>query len=236
MTQKEVTPNKKRAAGVDWGEVHRRVETAQAALERRAAPTLAERKKILRARAKALAREPERKEAAEEYVEVIEFLLAHERYGLESRFVREVYPLKELTPLPGTPPFVLGLVNVRGQILSVIDLKKFFDLPEKGLTDLNKLIILDSGGLALSASTLRQAQGGASLSVNSAEGMAFGVLADAVLGVRPIPARELQPSLPTLTGIREEFLKGVTRERVVILDAERLLSSKDIIVHEEVEA
>jgi len=212
MIQKEVTPNKKRAAGIDWGEVHRRVETAQAALERRAAPTLAERKKILRARAKALAREPERKEAAEEYVEVIEFLLAHEKYGIESRFVREVYPLKELTPLPGTPPFVLGLVNVRGQILSVIDLKKFFDLPEKGLTDLNKLVILDSGD------------------------MVFGILADAILGVRPIPASELQPSLPTLTGIREEFLKGVTRERVVILDAERLLSSKDIIVHEEVEA
>ena len=134
--------------------------------------------------------------------------------------MREVYPLKELTPLPGTPPFVLGLVNVRGQILSVIDLKKFFDLPEKGLTDLNKLIILDSGDLALS----------------KAEGMAFGILADAVLGVRPLPVSELQPSLPTLTGIREEFLKGVTRERVVILDADRLLSSKDIIVHEEVEA
>ncbi|MBI3957218.1 MAG: purine-binding chemotaxis protein CheW, partial [Chloroflexi bacterium] len=228
MTQKEAAPNQKRAAGIDWSEVHRRLETAQAALEQRAAPTLAERKKILKARAKALAREPERKEAAGETIEVIEFLLAHERYGLESRFVREVYPLKELTPLPCTPPFVLGLVNVRGQILSVIDLKKFFDLPEKGLTDLNKLIILDSGGLALSAS--------ASLSVNSAEGMAFGILADAVLGVRPIPASELQPSLPTLTGIREEFLKGVTRERVVILDAERLLSSKDIIVHEEVEA
>jgi purine-binding chemotaxis protein CheW len=211
MTHKEATPNKKRAAGIDWGEIHRRVETARAALARGAAPTPEAKKRILKARAKALAREPASKEATGEYIEVIEFLLAHERYGLESRFVREVYPLKELTPLPGTPPFVLGLVNVRGQILSVIDLKKFFDLPEKGLTDLNKLIILDSGD------------------------MAFGVLADAVLGVRPIPTRELQPSLPTLTGIREEFLKGVTRERVVILDAERLLSSKDIIVHEEVE-
>ena len=48
--------------------------------------------------------------------------------GLSPDFVREVYPLKDYTPLPCTPPFVLGLVNVRGQIISVIDIKKFFDI------------------------------------------------------------------------------------------------------------
>ena len=58
MTQTEATPNKKHAARIDWGEVHRRAETARAALERGAAPTPEAKKKILKARAKALAREP----------------------------------------------------------------------------------------------------------------------------------------------------------------------------------
>jgi purine-binding chemotaxis protein CheW len=46
---------------------------------------------------------------------------------------------------------------------------------------------------------------------------------------------ELQPSLPTLTGIREDYLRGVTNDRVVLLDVEKLLSDKRIVVHEQVE-
>ena len=137
--------------------------------------------------------------------------MAYERYGIESTYVSEVYPLKDLTPLPCTPAFVLGIINVRGQIISVLDLKKFFDLPEKGLTDLNKVIILRN------------------------EEMEFGILADVILGVVNVPLSYLQPTLPTLTGIREEYLKGITGERLVILDAGKLLSSRKIVVHEEVE-
>lgn len=195
---------------IDWTEVHRRLENAQAAIERGWAPTPEESKKILKERAKALTGEPEEKETAGESIEVVEFLLSYEKYGIESSYVREVYPLKELTPLPCTPPFVLGIINVRGQILSVIDIKKFFELPEKGLTDLNKVIILHN------------------------DVMELGILADVILGVRNVFLSELQPSLPTLTGIREEYLKGITGDRVVILDAGKLLSDKKITVHEEV--
>ncbi len=211
MKDKKATARQKQTTSIDWSEVHRRLETARAALERGLTPSPEEKKQILRARAKALAREPEGEGAAQEALEIVEFLLAYERYGIESSYVREVYPLKAFTPLPCTPPFVLGIINVRGQILSVIDIKKVFDLPEKGLTDLNKVIILRG------------------------EKMEFGILADAILGVRSIPLEKIQPSLPTLTGIREEYLKGVTGERVVILDAEKLLSDKKILVHEEVE-
>jgi purine-binding chemotaxis protein CheW len=65
--------------------------------------------------------------------------------------------------------------------------------------------------------------------------MEFGILADTVLGVRAVPFQDIQPSLPTLTGVREKYLRGVTRKQVVILDVEKLLSDKKIIVHEEVE-
>ena len=146
---KDITFESKEKIVIDWNQVHRRLEASQAALERGWVLKEEEKKEILHARARALAREPKKKEEIEKSIEVVEFLLAYERYGIESRFVREVYPLRELTPLPCTPAFVLGIINVRGQILSVIDIKKFFDLPEKGLTDLNKVIIVHGGGLDL---------------------------------------------------------------------------------------
>lgn len=164
---------------------------------------------ILKARAQALAQEPEA-EALTELIEVVTFTLAYETYAIETVHVREVCALKDLTPLPCTPAFVVGIVNVRGQIVSVIDVKKFFDLPEKGLADLNKIIILSDGD------------------------MEFGILADAILDVRHIPLQTIQPGLPTLTGIREDYLKGVTAERLVILDAAKLLTDGRIVVHEEV--
>lgn len=169
-----------------------------------------EKDKILKDRARNLAQEPEKKTAADEYLEVLEFLLANEKYAIESSCVQEVYPLRELTTLPCVPPFILGIINVRGRMISVIELKKFFELPEKGITNLNKVIIL------------------------STDEMEFGILADAILGVKAVPVSEIQPSLPTLTGIREEYLRGVTKDSVVILDAKRLLSDKKIVVHEQV--
>ena len=117
---------------------HRRLERAQAALEQRTTLTPDETKAILKARAKALAREQEPDQCEQDRLEVIEFVLADEKYAVESSFVREVYPFREFTPIPGAPPFVLGIINVRGHIVSVVDLKKFFGLPEKGLTDLSK--------------------------------------------------------------------------------------------------
>ncbi len=200
----------KRPSGTDWREIRGRLEAAREASERGWLPGPEETKEILKARARALAREPQPEQEAADAIEVIEFVVAQERYAVESAFVREITPLNELTPLPCTPPFVLGVVNVRGQILSVIDIKKFFDLPEKGLTDLNKVVILRS------------------------ESMEFGVLADLIVGTRAVFVRELQPSLPTLMGIREEYLRGVTADRTVVLDAGKLLSDPKIVVHEQV--
>jgi purine-binding chemotaxis protein CheW len=143
---------------------------------------------------------------------VLEFRLAQERYAVESRYVREVHPLKDLTPLPCTPPFVVGIVNVRGRIVPVLDLKKFLELPEKGLTDLHRIILVRG------------------------EDFEVGVLADVIVGVRSIPVHSLQPSLPTLTGVRIEYLKGVTAERLVVLDLKRVLGDPRIIVNDKVEA
>lgn len=207
---KEKILQKRQTKTINWNEAYQRIEATRKRLEQGWAPNPEEKKRILKERARALAQEPKIKERAEGYIEAVEFQLAYERYAIESFYVQEVYPMKELTPLPCTPSFILGIINVRGQVLSVIDIKKFFELPEKGITDLNKVIIIQD------------------------QRMEFGILADLILGVRLIPLEEIQPSLPTLTGIREEHLKGVTKERVVILDAAKLLTDKKIVVREEV--
>ena len=89
-------------------------------------------------------------------------------------------------------------------------MKKFFDLPANGLHDLHQVIILHS------------------------EEMDLGILADEVVGVRSVPARQLQAALPTLSGIGQQYLRGVTGDRLVVLDAARILSDPKIIIQEEV--
>ena len=172
----------------------------------------AEAKRILHERALVLARPLSNGAVAPGgRLELLEFRLASERYAVESRFVQEVHPLRDLTPLPGTPPFVPGIVNVRGQILPVYDLKKLFDLPEPGLTDLHRVIHVRGHDMEL------------------------GLLADVIVSVHLISADRLQASLPTLTGIRADYLKGITDDRMVVLDLDRILSDPKIVVHDEVE-
>lgn len=193
---------------IDWGEVHRRMENTRAVIERGATPSPDDKSATLKARAKALAHDPNEKKAVGETIEVLEFLLADESYGIETSFVREVYPLKGLTPLPGTPSFVLGITSVRGQILSVIDIKKFLDLPEMKITDHQKLIIVHN------------------------ESMEFGILAEHISGVQLILREEIQPPLPTLTGIRAGYLRGIANGQTAILDAEKILCDEKIVVDE----
>ena len=164
---------------------------------------------VLRERARALAREPKPTGMAQEFLEVIEFRLASETYAVETAFVREVHPMKDFTPVPGTPPFVLGIINLRGQILSVIDLKKFLNLPDRGLGELNKVIVIRN------------------------DRTEFGILADVILGTHSIPRAAIQPPLPTVTGIGAEYLRGVTGDRVIILDAEKILADEHVVVLHE---
>jgi purine-binding chemotaxis protein CheW len=172
----------------------------------------AEAQRILRERALALSRRPAGSAApAQGVLELLEFRLASERYAVESRHVQEVHPLRDLTPLPGTPAFVPGIVNVRGRILPVYDLKKLFDLPDHGLTDLHRIVHVRGHGMEL------------------------GLLADVIVSIRIVSVDSLQAALPTLTGIRAEYLKGITDERIVVLDLDRILSDPKIIVHDDVE-
>jgi len=181
-----------------WDEIYSRLRAAEEDLQR-SGPAQSEAEQILRSRAAALARRPESGDGQGPCIEIVEFSLGQERYGVESKQIREVVPLRELTTLSGTPAFILGAVNVRGRILPVLDLKVFFELPRQGLTDMNKLLVLEGAAGEL------------------------GILADAIVGVSKLALRDLQPALPTLTGARKDLLLGIAPDRTTVLHAEKIL-------------
>jgi purine-binding chemotaxis protein CheW len=196
---------------IDWREVHRRVDAAREALERGGTPTAEAVHRILHARAQALAAEPAGARRDQKIIDVVSFVLSEEHYGIELPYVREVLPLGVITALPSVPAFVLGLINVRGQIASVIDLRAFFDLPPQAPPTSGKIILLKSNAMEL------------------------GVLVDSMQGVRSLRADELHPVIPTLSGMREAYIKAITEHGLVLLDAARLLSDRNIVVDEHVE-
>ena len=170
----------------------------------------AQERDVLKARAVKLGREAPETEVRS-LLEIVEFELAGESYGIALSEVREVSLLKELTHVPCTPPFVAGIISLRGEIVTVIDIKQFFELPMSGITDLNRVIVV------------------------RAEEKQLGILADVIRGARSIPEEEMQSSLPTLTGIRADYLRGVTGEQVIVLDAAKMLSDRRLVVYEEME-
>jgi purine-binding chemotaxis protein CheW len=194
---------------MDWDDVRRHLDAAAEAVALGGKPSATERLSILESRAHALAREPARIVAASESMEVVEFSLASEAYAIESVFIREVLPLKSYTPLPATPSFILGVVNARGHIISVVDLKKFFDLPEAGLCELDKVIVIGD------------------------DRMEFGILADAVIGARSIALADISPPIPTLSKVGAEYVKGIAEARVIVLDAKRILGDDSIVLCQE---
>lgn len=197
------------ARTIDWEAIHRRLAVASAAISGGFDPGPEQSRRILDTRARAAARPPVRPDEAER-IEILTFSLAGESYGVETCHVREVCQLKELTAVPCTPPFIAGVINLHGQIVAVVDLRKFFELPARGLTELNRVIVLAGGGSE------------------------FGLLADSVGEVRRVTVSDLQEGLPTLTGMRERFLRGITGQMLAVLDGARLLGDAGLKVNEKV--
>lgn len=197
------------SAPIDWDAIRQRLDVMRDEIAGETALSPEQEAEILQARARELAREIGAGDAVSETLAVIEFALAGERYALPLAAVREVGVLKELTPVPGTPAFIAGIINLRGEIHTVIDLKQFFDLPDAGITQLNRVLVL------------------------AGEGLRLGVLADAVHGVRVLALDELQSALPTLTGIRAEYLRGITGDRLIVLDAARIVADEALLVNDD---
>ena len=192
---------------VDWAAVRERL----ARLSDGSAGDLTkiEKERILKERAALLAQVATPVDEQASTVQVLEFRLGSERYAVDAASVREVNVLKEITPVPRTPDFILGVIAVRGRICSVVDLGRIFGLPASEQGPETRAIVMAS------------------------RTMEFAVRADEVIGMREIATAELQSSLPTLTGARQKYLRGVTAERLAVLDAQRLLADDALVVREE---
>lgn len=197
-------------AGTDWPALLTRLGQARAASREPGEPDPAQAREILKARAAALAAPPGTEADKATLLDCLEFVLSGESYAIDVSYIAQTVPLSDFTPLFCTPPFVLGITNIRGRILSIVDLRRFFELPEVGLSDLNRVIVVSDGK------------------------MEFGILADSIVGTVAVPLNDLNPPPDALTGIREEFLVGVSAGRLALLDIGKILSDRRIVVHEEV--
>ena len=154
------------------------------------------RREVLDQRARVLARVPEEPPRAGEVLELVGFVLAGERYGIESRFVREVARLSRFTPVPGTPAFVLGVTNLRGEILALFDLRHLLGVVTEGVTDLGRIVVLGE------------------------HRREFGLLADAASEILWVPGASL--AQPATTWGRT-YVRGVSPDGVIVLSGEALL-------------
>lgn len=167
-------------------------------------------KEILRERARLLACKDEIPAVPDTSMNGLSILLSEETYLLDSNYIVEVLPLNEITPLPCTPSFILGIINVHGRILAVINLKTFLGLPEKGITNLNRVIVVKH------------------------EAVEVGLLADEVLNHQIVSIDRLQKGLPVFSEIQQEFISGITTKGEIIFNLKNFLSSNKIIIKEDV--
>jgi purine-binding chemotaxis protein CheW len=183
---------------IDWQQVRQQLANAvQEDAARRLSPERA--RLVLEERARMLARVPPVAPVAGEALQVVVFSLGEERYALETHSVREVVRLRDHAVLPGAPAFVFGVLNLRGEVLSVLDLRPFFGVPQRGATDRSRVLVL------------------------GASRTEFGLLADDVHEVLSVRLQDVLEAPPTVSGAGREYLRGVTPQALIVLDGAVLL-------------
>ncbi|MHB8162730.1 MAG: chemotaxis protein CheW [Methanoregula sp.] len=140
-------------------------------------------------------------------IEILKFRLAYQEYAVGMKYVREVVLTGRITPVPGTPDYISGICAIRGEIISLVDLRALFSISGKGLTDLNRVIVLTDGT------------------------MTFGILADYITGIATIPASLPEVPAPVPPAGAAPFLLGVV-EGIAVLDGAALLADSRMLIDE----
>lgn len=155
----------------------------------------------LRAQQYAAPKAPAAAPGAEAARAALVFELGSERYGVDVAAVRRVRAIGRITHVPGIPRFYRGVVNVRGQVITVLDLRLFFDMQAANdLRPPEELVVVEAGRLEI------------------------GLLAHNVQGVVAVPQAAVEP----VDNIR--YALGITAERLVLLDIPRLFEDERLLV------
>jgi purine-binding chemotaxis protein CheW len=148
------------------------------------------------------------KKKGESY-QYLTFTLTSETYGLPLRKAKEIMKPPRITDVPNTREHILGLINLRGQIIPVIDLSKKLDLGKVTKTDNKKVVVINIRDMLL------------------------GLLIDETREMEEIYDDDIQQVAETKHSIREKYIKGVKNsgdELIIILDLEEMLFEDDLVV------
>jgi chemotaxis signal transduction protein len=151
---------------------------------------------------------PEEEAEDSEKIEILRFRLMYTEYAVEMKYIREVLINEKITPIPGIPDFIMGIFALRGEIISLVNLRVLFRLPKAGITDLNRVIILSN------------------------EELTFGILADYITDIGSIPVNQLKVPDEKTSPIDIKYIRGIAKDSLIVLDAKVLLSDPDMIIDE----
>jgi purine-binding chemotaxis protein CheW len=142
------------------------------------------------------------------------FCLGNEQYGIEILRVREIIGLIAITPLPRTPDFVKGVMNLRGRIIPVMDLRRRFGLAETETTKETCIIVVDAAN------------------AESGEQNLTGVIVDSVREVQDIPAEAVEPAPEFGMAVPLDYIQGMGKAKdkvVVLLDVSEVLDARSAV-------
>jgi len=136
----------------------------------------------------------------------VTFFLSQEKYGINVMQVQEVLRVTEIAPVPGAPDYVLGIINLRGNVVTVIDTRKRFGLESKDLDDSARIVIVESNDQVV------------------------GILVDSVAEVIDLQLSEIETAPNVGTEDSSRFIQGVASqndELLIIIDLNKLLSDEE---------
>lgn len=174
-------------------------------------------REVLERRAAALARVTRHEEAAASAGNVMVFEAGGTRYGVDLDRIREVQPLDQRTwsRIPCTPDFVVGAVNIRGHIYSIVDISTYLGGQQKEIPDTAHVLLASAG------------------STDRGETMEICLLANDLPASRSLEEGQVKPPTTAISPRAQPFVRGVTTDIVLVLDLDRLLSDPGLIVNEE---
>lgn len=146
------------------------------------------------------------KEADDPILQWVTFRLDNEIYGVNVMQVKEVLRYTEIAPVPGAPSFVLGIINLRGSVVTVIDTCQRFGLPQSDTTDATRIMILE------------------------VEGHIIGILVDAVSEVVYLRQSEIEAAPNVGNEESSKFIQGVCHKNdtlLILVDLDKLLSEDE---------
>src|ERR1700716_3305273 len=138
--------------------------------------------------------------------QLVVFQLGAELYGVEISRVHEIIRLQKVTTVPRAPTFVEGVINLRGKVIPVVDLRKRFGLATADHTRATRIVVVEIGDQVV------------------------GMIVDGVSEVLRVQASTVEPPSPVVAGIDSEYLHGIAKlpERLVImLDLDRVLAREE---------